>query len=32
LFKGNVASFSNNAGTGGDFTKTGTVTNIAPGP
>jgi hypothetical protein len=32
LFTGNAASFVNNAGTGGDFTKTGTVTDIAPGP
>jgi hypothetical protein len=32
LFQGNAASFVNNAGTGGDFTKVGTVTDIAPGP
>jgi hypothetical protein len=32
LFQGNAASFVNNAGTGGEFTKTGTVTDVTPGP
>jgi hypothetical protein len=32
LFKGNASSFVNNQGTGGAFTKTGTVTDVTPGP
>jgi hypothetical protein len=32
LFKGNAAAFANNAGTGGSFTQTGTVTDFTPGP
>jgi hypothetical protein len=32
LFSGNAEGFANNTGSGGDFTKTGTVTDYTPGP